>query len=197
MKCPSCSSPLAAAEPRCPACKLTLQTLEIKFGAVPRHSMYFTDRTDRVPLREMATIRRMLELFHRRFPQCLFSVFVAELPRGTAVGEYAFWLANRARFSSVEEVHGENFDLLLVVDFSGNAAALNVGYGLEEHLREEDLRAALEAFEEAIRGGDLPGAVQACLDLTAERLRERWLRLHEQPRDDGPVAEPKVGESWT
>ena len=142
MKCPSCASTLTSAEPRCPRCKLTLQTLDIKFGALPKHAMYFTDRTDRVPFREMATMRRALELFHRRFPQCLFSVFVADLPRGTSVSEYAFWLANRARFSSVEHARGENFDLLLVVDVSGRAAALSAGYGLEEHLQEEDLQAA-------------------------------------------------------
>ena len=196
MKCPSCATPLAAPEPRCAACKLTLQTLDIKFGAVPRHSLYFSDRTDRVPLREMASMRRMLELFHRRFPQCLFSVFVVELPRGAAVSEYAFWLANRARFSSVEEAQGENFDLLLVVDFSGRAAALNVGYGLEEHLREEDLQAAVDAFAGAMREGRLPDAVQTCLDLTAERLSQRWMLLNEQPRVDHSSPQPTAEETW-
>ena len=195
MKCPTCTRPLAA-EPRCPSCKLTLQTLDIKFGAVPRHSMYFTDRTDRVPLREMAAVRRMLELFHRRFPQCLFSVFVAELPRDAAVGEYAFWLANRARFSSADEVRGENFDLLLVVDLSGRAAALNVGYGLEEHLREEDLHAAVEAFTGAMRGDNLPGAVQGCLDVMTERLSERWMLLNEASRGGSVVPQRAAEETW-
>ena len=180
MKCPSCAGQLASAEPRCPSCKLTLQTLDIKFGAVPRHSMYFTDRTDRVPFREMAATRRTLELFHRRFPQCLFSVFVADLQRGTSVREYAFWLANKARFSSVEHVHGENFNLLLVIDMSGRAAALTAGYGLEEHVREEDLEAALEAFTQEMRSDNLPAAVQASVDRVAERLSARWLELNDQ-----------------
>ena len=195
MKCPSCASPVSA-EPRCPSCKLTLQTLDIKFGAVPRHSMYFTDRTDRVPLREMAAVRQALELFHRRFPQCLFSVFVADLPRGMSVAEYAFWLANRARFSSVEQVHGENFDLLLAIDLSGRAAALNAGYGLEQHLREEDLQAALEAFTTPMRDGNLPGAVQACLDVVADRLSQRWMLLNEQRRGSEPAQEPAAQETW-
>jgi uncharacterized membrane protein YgcG len=196
MKCPSCASRLAAAEPRCPTCKLTLQALDIKFGAVPRHSMYFTDRTDRVPLREMAAVRQTVELFHRRFPQCLFSVFVADLPRDTPVAEYAFWLANRARFSSVEQVHGENFDLLLVIDLSGRNAALNAGYGLEEHLREEDLEAALAAFTSRMRGDDLPGAVQACVDAVADRLSQRWMLLNEQRRDGETADECAPQETW-
>ena len=195
MKCPSCATTLAAPEPRCPKCKLTLQTLDVKFGALPRHSMYFSDRTDRVPMREMAAIRTMLELFHQRFPQCLFSVFVADLPRGTSVGEYAFWLANRARFSSVEHVQGDHFGLLLLIDVNGHAAALNAGYGLEEHLREEDLQAALDAFAEPIRANDMPAGVQACLDAIAERLRARWMSLYGDTSGER-VAVPASEETW-
>jgi uncharacterized membrane protein YgcG len=195
MKCPSCATTLAAPEPRCPSCKLTLQALDVKFGALPKHAMYFTDRTDRVPLRDMAKMRALLELFHRRFPQCLFSVFVAELPRGTSVSEYAFWLANRARFSSVEQAQGENFDLLLVVDMSGRAAALNVGYGLEEYLREDDLAAALDAFTAAMRSDDMPAGVQASLDVVSERLSEKWTAMHTEPPVNS-LASDRVQETW-
>ncbi|HSH38544.1 MAG TPA: hypothetical protein VK993_07140 [Chthoniobacterales bacterium] len=121
--------------------------------------------------------------------------FVADLPRGTPVGEYAFWLANRARFSSVEHVHGDNFDLLLVVDENGRAAALNAGYGLEEHLREEDLQATLDAFTDKMRGGDMPAGVQSCLDVITERLSAKWASLHAQPRR-APAANAPAEESW-
>ena len=157
--------------------------------------MYFSDRTDRVPMREMAAMRDMLELFHQRFPQCLFSVFVADLPRGTSVSEYAFWLANRARFSSVEDVQGENFGLLLLIDVNGHAAALNVGYGLEEHLREADLQAALDAFADRMRANDMPAGVQACLDGIAERLSARWMVLNAQTTSESVVA-PAGEETW-
>ena len=157
--------------------------------------MYFTDRTDRVPLREMAAMRATLELFHRRFPQCLFSVFVADLPRGTSVSEYGFWLANRARFSSVEHAQGDNFDLLLVVDMSGRAAALNAGYGLEEHLREEDLQAAVDAFTAAMGSSDMPAGVQACVDVMSERLSARWTALHTEP-PAAAAATVRVEETW-
>jgi uncharacterized membrane protein YgcG len=196
MKCPSCASPLATAEPRCPSCKLTLKALDIKFGALPRHSTYFTDRTDRVPLREMAAMRDTLELFHRRFPQCLFSVFVADLPRGTSVREYAFWLANRARFSSVENAQGENFDLLLLIDVGARAAALNVGYGLEEHLREEDLEAALDAFTGPMREGDMPAGVQACVEIIDAKLQHRWTVLNEEASRMTAVPERRPEETW-
>ena len=196
MKCPSCASPLATAEPRCPSCKLTLKALDIKFGALPRHAMYFTDRTDRVPMAEMKAARQALELFHRRFPQCLFSVFVADLPRGTSVREYAFWLANRARFSSVEHAQGDNFDLLLVIDVAGRTAALNVGYGLEEHLREEDLEAALDAFAGPMREGNMPAAVQACLEVIDAQLQRRWMAVNEEATRAAAVAERTAEETW-
>ena len=157
--------------------------------------MYFTDRTDRVPMREMAAMRTMLELFHQRFPQCLFSVFVADLQRGASVSEYAFWLANRARFSSVEHVQGDNFDLLLLIDVNGHAAALNAGYGLEEQLREEDLAAALDAFAGPMHANDMPAGVQACLDVITERLRARWMSLHAQTSDKSDAV-PAGEETW-
>ena len=140
-------------------------------------------------------MRAMLELFHQQFPQCLFSVFVADLPRGTSVSEYAFWLANRARFSSVEQVQGDNFDLLLVIDVNGHAAALNAGYGLEEHLSEAEMQAALDAFAEPMRANDMPGGVQACLDTIAERLSARWMSLRAETGVDR-VAAGATEETW-
>lgn len=157
--------------------------------------MYFTDRTDRVPLREMAAARRTLELFHRRFPQCLFSVFVAGLQRGTSVREYAFWLANRARFSPLTHALGDNYDLLLVIDVSGQAAALTAGYGLEEHLREQDLQATVEAFTHGMRNGSLPAGVESCVAHVAARLSERWLELHVK-RSPGATAPDAQEATW-
>ncbi|HMJ07076.1 MAG TPA: TPM domain-containing protein [Chthoniobacterales bacterium] len=184
MKCPSCATPLPAPVARCPECKLSLQRLDLKFGMVPRHSRYLSDRSGKLALPEMEEIREALRLFEKKFPQILFSVLVTELPAGSSVGEYAFWMANRARFSSVEKTRSDNFDLLLVIDVISQTAALTTGYGLEPYVREDDLRVALDALAGPLRKGDLAGGIHAALQATIRQLRE----LSAQARKPQPEA---------
>ncbi|MDP9254348.1 MAG: TPM domain-containing protein [Verrucomicrobiota bacterium] len=172
MKCPGCATPLATPAPQCPNCKFTLRRLDAKFGAVPLHSRYLTDRSDRLPASKIAKVRESLQLFERKFPQSLFSVFVIELPPHATVNEYAFWLANRARFSSIEAVGAENFDLLLVVDPAANAAAFTVGYGLEKYVSEDDLDDALMAAFSDFQSGNLAGGIRTCIEWTTRRMRD-------------------------
>ena len=172
MKCPSCASPLAAPLPRCPECQLSLQRLDRKFGLVPRRSRYLSDRSGRLALPEMKGLRKALRLFKRKFPQILLSVLVTELPAGHAVGEYAFWMANRARFSSAENTQSDNLDLLLVIDAASDMAALVAGYGLEPHVSEEDLQRALAALSRPLRAGDWAGGIHACLQALILTLRD-------------------------
>lgn len=172
MKCPSCGNVLATPEPRCPHCKLSLQRLDIKFGTVPRHSRYLSDRSGRLALNEMHALRGALRRFEKKFPQVLLSVFVGELARGASVSEYAFWLANRARFSSVHKTYADNFDMLLVIDVVGKAASLTTGYGLERHIAEEDLQAALDEISPRLRHGRIAEGIRGCVQFLADRLRD-------------------------
>lgn len=172
MKCPSCSGALAIPEPRCPHCRTSLQKLDMKFGLLPRHSRYLSDRSGRLDLTDMEQIRESLRLFEKKFPQILFSVFVADLEPGGTVQEYAFWLANRARFSSIDKTKADNFNMLLVIDVATNAAALTTGYGLEAYVDESDLEDALIAGEKHWRDGDFAAGIQACIAFLVGRLRE-------------------------
>jgi uncharacterized membrane protein YgcG len=172
MKCPSCRAVVDAPVPRCPACKLSLQRLDVKFGMVPRHSRYLTDRSGRLSLNEMEQLRASLRLFEKKFPQILFSVFIDNFPPDTSTSEFAFWMANRARFSSIEQQEGENFDLLLVLDLATGSAALTSGYGLETSVSEQHLEEALEALAGPLRQGDIAGGVRALLEVLTRRLRE-------------------------
>lgn len=172
MRCPSCHAPFAAPLPQCPECRLTLRRLDTRFGAVPRHSLFVTDRSDTLPLRAINSLRALLNLFQQRFPQSLFSVFVLSHVENGSIAEYTFWLANRARFSSEESVEGENFDLLLGIDLQARTAALQIGYGLENYLGAQDLRRALAHASSAFQAGDIPGGVRLCVEFMTERMRE-------------------------
>ena len=180
MKCPSCATTLAAPEPRCPQCKLSLQRLDLKFGLVPRHSRYLSDRSQRLTLPEMKSLRHELRLFEKKFPQILLSVLLTELPTNHPVREYAFWMANRARFSSLEKTGSDNYDLLLVIDVASDTAALVAGYGLELYVSENDLAEVLQALARPLRAGDWAGGIHACLQALVAQLRECSVNARKQ-----------------
>jgi uncharacterized membrane protein YgcG len=139
---------------------------------VPRHTRYFTDRSGRLPLREIRKLRGLLEMFTKKFPQSLFSVFVIDHVQDGSIAEYTFWLFNRARFSSIEGVEGDNFDLLLGVDLESGMAALTIGYGLENYVTEDDLQAALAVAESPLRGGDYCLGIRGSVAFMTDRMRE-------------------------
>lgn len=177
MKCPSCKTAFSEPVERCRRCDFELRKGDLKFGPIPRHSRYVTDHTGKLPEDEVAQLRAPLDLFRKRFPQSLFSVFVTELPAGVPIGEYAFWLANRAHFSSIEAVGAQNFDLLLFIDVAAGTAAFTIGYGLEKYLGESDLEGALSRAKTKFREGDLAGGISLCLERIEARMREIATRL--------------------
>lgn len=172
MRCPSCRARFPEAVPQCPHCKLTLRRLDSRFGAVPRHSRFVTDRSASLPLRDVRELRALLKLFHRKFPQSLFSVFIMPRTDGGTIGEFIFWLANRARFSSLEAQGGDNFDVLLGLDLQARTAALQIGYGLENYLQERDLERALAQASPGFAANDIPRGVRACVEFLIERMRD-------------------------
>jgi uncharacterized membrane protein YgcG len=172
MKCPSCGAPFATPVAQCPKCQLSLRQLDARFGTVPRHTRYFTDRSGQLPLREIKKIRGLLEIFEKKFPRSLFSVFVTDHVQDGSISEYTFWLFNRARFSSIEGIEGDNFDLLLGIDLEAEAAALNIGYGLENYVTEDDLQAALAVGQSAFQAGDYFLGIRECVTFMMNRMRE-------------------------
>jgi uncharacterized membrane protein YgcG len=172
MKCPSCQTELSGSVAQCPNCTLTLQRLDVKFGAVPRHSRYVTDFTGSLSSHDIAQVRGLLRLFNRKFPQSRFSVFVTnQIAEGTAA-EYAFWLMNRARFGFPEATGNENFDLLLTIDVQRSAAALIVGYGLENYVTERDLERALAEAASGFHDSDFARGICVCVEFMMNRMRE-------------------------
>jgi len=176
--------------PQCPHCGLSLPGLDLKFGAIPRHSPFVSDSTGRLTAREISQLEEVFRLFSRKFPQSRFSVFLtSQIPNGV-IGEYAFWLMNRARFGFTEAAGGENFDLLLVIDVEQMAAALVAGYGLENYVTERDLERALAEAATDFHRSDWVRGIHSCVDCMTNRMREIVGRLRESGSpSDAPVEE--------
>jgi uncharacterized membrane protein YgcG len=172
MKCPYCRAPLPGAVAECPHCGLSMQELDFRFGAVPRHEPFVTDQAGELKPGEIRELRTLLRLFMWKFPQSVFSVFLTnQVPEG-AISEYTFWLANRVHFAPSELIEGENFDLLLTVDTVSRSAGLIAGYGLEQYLNEGDLERALAGASGAFHARDFAKAIRVCVQNVMNRLRE-------------------------
>ena len=160
---------------------------------MPLHSRYLTDRARSLTTGEVNRLGKLLRRFENKFPQSLFSVFVTDLPAGTNIREYAFWLANRAQFGSVEAVGAYNFDLLLVIESGARSAALTVGYGLEKFILQDDLNVALTAALPAFRKGEMERGIRLCVEEMTKQLTDICKGTADAPRRQ---AAPISGESW-
>jgi uncharacterized membrane protein YgcG len=141
-------------------------------------------------MRAITDLRALLNLYRRKFPQSLFSVFVMGRVDNGTIAEFTFWLGNRARFSGVGAVGENNFDVLLGLDLHARAAALQIGYGLENYLTERDLERALARAAKAFSANDLPRAIRECIEFMMERMREvaRAAAQAESPETAMPIA---------
>jgi uncharacterized membrane protein YgcG len=172
MKCPACGTSFSTPVDECPLCLLSLLRLDAKFGAIPRHSRYLTDRSRSLSLPAIKKLRNFLQIFQKKFPQSLFSVLVTDHVHKGTIAEYTFWLANRARFSPLDAVAENNFDLLLGIDVETGTAALTIGYALENYLTEDDLQSALAIAQEAFGAGDILRGIQDCVICVTNCMRE-------------------------
>lgn len=170
VKCPSCGGVIDAPVARCPYCRLTLQKLDLRFGVAPRHFGLFADPGNELAPGRQRRVNDLLELFAKKFPQSVFSIYLMEMPAGAPPNEYALWLANRARVHNATAVGQLNFDLVLVIDVAGSAA-LTAGYGLENYLTEEDLDAVLEAGRDAFAARAWEEGIERCSAELTTRLR--------------------------
>lgn len=155
--------------------------MDMKFGLVPAHSRFLTDRSGKLPLEDMEQLRAALRLFQKKFPQTLYSIFITELEPGTSVAEYAFWLANRAKFGSVEKRLADNYHLLLLADLASQTAAFTVGYGLEQYVSENELQSVLEDFAAGVRERDLTAGLRATIESLTQRMRMISAQAKSQP----------------
>ncbi len=186
--CPNCSEPIQEPLEECLACGLHLDRLDGMTGTIPRHDSFVTDYQE--AMSRGASRRLSLFLFQlgKQFPQATFSVFFFPPPLSVPHRLYAFWLANRGRFSPLTAQREHNFSSLLFVDCDRGRAVLTVGYGLEQSISAKELEQCLAAGRSAFNQGNYARGVRKCFTELARRLRRIALADPVQPAD---LAQPE------
>ncbi len=172
LRCPNCGNPVVLRESgECAECELHVDRLDELAGTVPRHDSLVTDYQEAMSPAAARRLSAFLLRLGRQFPQATFSAFFFPPPEGLPHRLYAFWLANRGRFSSLAARGGKNFSVLLLLDCDRGVAVLTVGYGLEHFLTEEALTLCLEKGRSRMQRGDYAGTVRVVMSEVARLMR--------------------------
>lgn len=163
MRCPQCQAPLHEQSPCCPQCHFDLDEAGRTFGLPPQLQIPLTDLASVLTARQQGAIVKALHSFSRRFPQVLFHVVVAKLPKDQNVRAVAFWLFNRGNLCAAVESAGACHDALLFLDVENHRAACMIGYGLEPFLADEALQSIAQAAVPGLRSQNCPEAIYAAL----------------------------------
>jgi hypothetical protein len=168
--CPNCGHPVLEPMDECVECQLHLDRLDSIAGTVPRHDSFVTDYQEAMSFGAAKRLSGHLFMLGKRFPQATFSVFFFPPPPRIPHKLYAFWLANRGRFSPLTARSEKNYSVLLLVDCDRGQAVLNVGYGVETILDEDTLAECLMKAKPAFDRGKYDSGVRACFASVSHKL---------------------------
>lgn len=152
MRCPFCNSVAQENLDQCPECGFTLAEVQRVFGVASSLAPGVVDSDQIFSKRETRLLKKSLDQFRRRFPQCQFSVVTNTHPApNLPFSVYTFWLFNTSGICRKIDKAGDNHDLLLAIDSTRGQASLVIGYGLEPFVNsrhiEEILNCGLEHFK--------------------------------------------------
>lgn len=114
------------------------------FGSVPRLIRGVSDCAGVLSRAETRRIRRDIDAFECRFPQCGFTAAFMALGKGIPGAAYTFWVFNRCNLAGELNHGSRNRHILLLVDTIGCGAWLTLGYGLEPFIGRKNLDGMLE-----------------------------------------------------
>ncbi len=197
LKCPNCGNPVCLTDlAECAECSLHLDRLDELAGAVPRHDSFVTDYQGAISSKEAQRLSAFLFRLGRQFPQASFFTFFFPPPEGLPHRLYAFWLANRGRFSPLTARGGKNFSVLLLIDCDRGVAVLTVGYGLERFLSETALASCLAQGHKRMERGDYAGAVYAVMSEVARLMKACAGKQNATQKLHQPLAEKGAADAF-
>lgn len=155
MYCPSCDHRLDESLAQCDWCGFHLDWLDQRFGGQWGEMDQITDATHFLRSQEKERLLDAIDAFEVQFPQFFPAFYIAELPEGTKLPEFALWLLNRVKVTMLDEPRDSEQAFLFVIDLTSRAMTVVPGYRAEPFVSENDLRELLEDASPYIEAGDL------------------------------------------
>lgn len=158
-----------------------------------------TDSTHFLRTRDKELLMNAIDGFEAQFPQFFPAFYIAELPVGTKLSEFAVWLLNRVRVSLFDELRDGEEAFLFVVDLTSRSMTVVPGYRAEPYVSEADLRELLSDAAPYIRAGDLREGLEKLIADLRRILRKNhrlliWsIRLGVAPGASRGSSEPPAG----
>jgi uncharacterized membrane protein YgcG len=145
MRCPACQQHLREGDAACPACGLTLASLDAHLGIPPQLTAPVADMADVLTFSARRTIAQSVRVLEQRFPDLRGVVVTAAVPANFTPELYSFWIFNRTGLFSAVEKGGDNHGVMLLFDTQAPRCVVTIGYGLEPLLPNSALEPALSA----------------------------------------------------
>jgi len=143
ISCPGCHALLRGPVDQCPHCKYNAWTCVDRFPYSPPPLDRYIDVENRLSNEDRARIDRAIDGLEGDLPQVRLYVCIVKLLPGTDARECGFWMLNASVPRDEEETGHRAWSVLLLVDMQASAASATVGYGLDPHVTDNELRAAL------------------------------------------------------
>ena len=157
--CPGCHRVLPAPADQCPCCAYNAWTCVDHFPYSPPPLDRYIDVENRLSNEDRARLDRVINAVESDLPQVRLFVCLVKLLPGTDVRECGFWMLNASVPRDDEEAGHRPWSVLLLIDLRAFAASATVGYGLDPHVSDTQLRAALTAGQPEWQTGNFSGGV--------------------------------------
>lgn len=138
--------------------------MPVIFGGVTQEGNFMSDK-------EVKRLRKVVEVYHRRFPQSRLHLMVRIFPQEMALPVILFWIFNNAGLSSQGSKGGQNRDVVLLIEPKRQQAGVIVGYGLEPILAKESMDDIVGQGWDELARGDFAGAFESMVETLSEYLK--------------------------
>ena len=188
MYCPACHHRLEAGVERCDLCNFHIGVVDARYGGVEVAMDQITDSTHFLRTRDRDHILEQVDEFEQQFPQLFPAFYIAELPPGTKLPEFATWLLNRARITVLDEMRSSENVYLFVIDLSSRSMTMTSGYFSEQFVSENDILELLQDASPYIAAGDLREGLQHLIEGLRLVLKRNYRILLKSMKPGGPLA---------
>lgn len=158
--CPHCKTPLRETTEECPSCQLELDRLTKALGPIPIILGGLSDGAQIFNKSEEKKLRKIVNKHQHDFPQSHLHIVTRSFPQKTELRTLLFWIFNRAGLSQESAKHGQNRDVVLLIEPLRKEAALMVGYGLEPLIPQTDLDQILNKAQPFFTSGHMFSGVE-------------------------------------